>query len=104
MKPGLFPLYLTPLERFFCADDRPALPMAFVVVLDFTGVVDRPSFERALRDAIDRHPLLNAFIRPAKRGRPCWVGSKGDGPAVDWGDLSRPVELPRGERIDLASE
>ena len=101
---GLFPLHLTPLESFFHADDRPSHPMAFIIVLDFSGVVDRPAFEESLREAIRRHPFLNAYIRPAKRGIPCWVAAKGDGPTVDWGDLSQPISLPRGERIDLATE
>jgi hypothetical protein len=103
-KTGLFPLYLTPLERFFHADDRPTHPMAFIVVLDFTGIVDRPAFEAALREALERHPILNAYVRPVKRGRLCWVGAKGSGPTVDWGDLADPITQPRGERIDLANE
>jgi hypothetical protein len=101
---GLFPLHLTPLESFFHADDRPSHPMAFIIVLDFTGVVDRPAFEESLREALRRHSFLNAYIRPAKRGLPCWVAAKGDGPTVDWGDLSQAITLPRGERIDLATE
>jgi hypothetical protein len=103
-KLGLFPLYLTPLERFFCADNKPSHPMAFVVVLEFSGVVDCPAFEAALGEALQRHPLLNALIRPAKRSLPCWVKSKGTGPTVEWGDLTQPITLPRGELIDLASE
>jgi hypothetical protein len=103
-KTGLFPLYLTPLERFFYIDDRPSHPMAFVVALDFTGVVDRAAFEAALVDALRRHPLLQAFIRPVKRGLPCWVRAKDVLPSVDWGDLSKPIALPHGERIDLSTE
>jgi hypothetical protein len=101
---NLFPLYLTPIERFFCLDDRPSHPMAFLSVWEFSGVIDRPAFEGALADAIARHPLLHAFVRPAKRGQPCWVDSKGALPQVVWGDLARPITADRGERIDLAGE
>jgi len=101
---NLFPLYLTPLERYFCADDRPSHPMTFYSVYDFLGVVDRAAFEGAVRDALRRHPLLAAYVRPAKRGRLCWVAGKPPEAIVDWGTLSDPITPRGGERIDLANE
>jgi len=101
---NLFPLYLTPLERYFCADDRPSHPMTFYSVYDFLGVVDRAAFDGAVLDALGRHPLLSANVRPAKRGRLCWVAGKPSEAIVDWGDLSDPIRPRGGERIDLANQ
>jgi hypothetical protein len=101
---NLFPLYLTPLERFFCADDRPSHPMTFYSVYDFLGVVDRAAFEGAVLDALERHPLLSAHVRPAKQGRLCWVAGKPSESIFDWGSLSDPITPRGGERIDLANE
>jgi hypothetical protein len=101
---NLFPLYLTPLERYYCADDRPSHPMTFYSVYDFLGVVDRAAFEGAVLDALRRHPLLSAYVRPAKQGRLCWVAGKPSDRIVDWGDLSEPITPRGGERIDLANE
>jgi hypothetical protein len=103
-KSSLFPLYLSPLEQFFCLDNRPAHPMAFYSVYDFTGVVDRQAFQSAVEEALERHPLLNALVRPAKRNKPCWVAASGNGPKVDWGIYDDPIRPPQGERIDLTNE
>jgi hypothetical protein len=96
-----FPLYLTPLERYFLADDRPSHPMTFYSVYEFLGVVDRPAFEAAIVEALDRHPLLSAVVRPAKRGMLCWVAAEPSEPVVHWGDLSEPITPEGGERIDV---
>jgi hypothetical protein len=101
---NLFPLYLTPLERYFCADDRASHPMTFYSVYDFLGVVDRGAFEGAVRDALGRHPLLSAVVRPAKRGRLCWVAGKPSAEIIDWGEWADPIRPRGGERIDIANE
>ena len=103
-KTRLFPLHLSPIESLFCADDRPAFPMTFVLQFVFAGNVDRPAFEAALPAALVRHPLLRSLRKPAKRGLPCWVSAEGTAPVVDWGPEQEPLHLPNGERIDLAQE
>jgi hypothetical protein len=103
-KSSLFPLYLSPLEQFFCLDNRHSHPMAFYSVYDFTGVIDRQAFQASVEEALERHPLLNALVRPAKRNKPCWVAAPGPGPTVDWGSYDEPIVPPDGERIDLSKE
>ena len=100
----LFPLYLAPLERFFLADVGPEHPMTFTIRLDLTGVVRREAFERAIAAALKRHPLLHAYVRKAKRNRPCWVHA-GDGkPSIDWRSAEDPVICENGEHICLDRE
>ena len=100
----LFPLYFSPIETLFVADSRPDYPMAFIVQLIFSGKVDRTSFETALHEALERHPFLVSFCQLAKRGLPCWVIAEGMIPVVHWGREGEPLELPRGESFDLATE
>ncbi len=99
-----FPLHLAPIDDFFCLDDRPDYPMTFTAQLFFTGEVDRDAFEPALLEALQRHPLLRALIKPAKSQKPCWVSAGGRLPRVNWGRLGEPYELEDGEAIDLSSE
>ena len=100
----LFPLYFSPIESMFVADSRPDYPMAFILQLIFSGNVDRPSFETALSAALKRHPMLIAHRKLAKRGLPCWVMADEMMPIVDWGKEGEPIQFPRGELIDLATE
>lgn len=101
---NVFPLHLAPIDAFFCADDRAAYPMTSVIHLDFTGEILQDPFEAALDEALIRHPLLKALIRPAKRSMPCWVPATGIRPQVNWGDFNQPITCPNGEAIDLSRE
>jgi hypothetical protein len=100
----IFPLHLTPIEKFLLADDRPHCPMAFVIDLTFAGVLDRAAFDAALAEAVQRHPLLVSLVRPAKRKTLCWVSSNGQMPFVDWAKEGVPITLPNGEWINLHDE
>ena len=100
----LFPLYFSPIESLFLADDRPDYPMAFIVQLAFSGNVNRAAFEAALPNALARHPLLSSHRKLAKQGLPCWVPTTATLPMVDWGVEGDPIELPNGESIDLEKE
>ena len=102
--PNVFPLLLTPIDGFYCADDSSRFPMTSIIYMDFEGEIDRESFELALDDALVRHPLLGAHIRLAKRGLPCWVPAKEAEPQVDWGTSNDPVELLGEEGFDLEHE
>ena len=100
----LFPLYFSPIESLFMADDRPDYPMAFIVQMTFTGNVNREAFETALLAALARHPLLKSHRQLAKQGLPCWVSAPDTMPVVDWGNEGDPVEMPQGESINLEIE
>ena len=100
----VFPLHLAPIDDFFCLDDRPEYPMTFTAHLFFTGEVHRDAFEPSLTEALQRHPLLRALIKPAKAEKPCWVSAGDRFPRVDWGQLGEPFEFEDREAIDLATE
>ena len=50
-------------------DDQPNYPMTFVVQLDFSGKIDRQLFQKAVDQAMERHPMLRAVVQPAKSSR-----------------------------------
>jgi len=100
----LFPLYFSPIESLFIADDRPDYPMAFIVQMTFSGRVNRAAFDEALPFALARHPLLKSHRQLAKKGLPCWVPASDTMPLVDWGNEGDPIDLPHGESINLEKE
>ncbi len=100
----LFPLYFSPIESLFVADDRPDYPMAFIVQMTFAGNVQQAAFKSALSAALDRHPLLKSHRQLAKQGLPCWVPAPETMPIVDWGNHEDPIDLPNGESINLEVE
>lgn len=99
----IFPLHLAPIDAFFMTDDTVRYPMTSVIHVDFTGSMQRVAFEGALSEALERHPLLAAVIRPAKRGELCWVFDPDVHPPVDWAPPGVLLDLPQGERIDLTN-
>jgi hypothetical protein len=103
-KKRLFPMHLTPFENYMLMDDRRQYPMTFIVTFEFSGNLVRDDFAAAIDEALDRHPLLQAIIQPAKQNRDCWVDAKGLKPKLDWGDLDDPVEFVDSEFIDLRRE
>ena len=82
-------------------DDRSEYPMTFVVQMEFAGTLDRAAITRALPLALQRHPLYQAVIQPAKGGRDGWVAASDPTVTIDWGDLDAPIELQDGEAIDI---
>lgn len=100
----LFPLYLTPFEEYMLWDDRADYPMTFVVNMEFDGKLDRDAITNALPLALSRHPLLQANVKPAKKNRDCWVAAERPAVEISWGAIDEPLELPRGEAIDLRQE
>ncbi|QDS90330.1 acyltransferase PapA5 [Rosistilla ulvae] len=102
--PRTLPLNLTPFEDYMIWDDRPEYPMTFVVQMEFAGTIDREAIEAALPDALERHPLLQAIVQPAKGNRDCWVNAPQPEIAIDWGDLAKPIDLPAGEAIDVRQD
>lgn len=101
----IFPLHLTPIEKFLLADDRPKYPMAFVIDVVLSGTLDRDAFDVALSESLARHPLLKSLIRPAKQNALCWVSAKGQRPYVDWAKADVPITFPNNDEwIDLRDE
>lgn len=100
----LFPLHLTPFENYMLVDDSAAYPMTFVVQLEFSGKLDRGAFEKAVGQALPRHPLLCCVVQPAKQDRDCWVLPNDVALRVDWGDLNTPLAFVDGEFLDLRRE
>ncbi|MFO7907529.1 MAG: hypothetical protein ACQESR_23695 [Planctomycetota bacterium] len=101
----IFPLHLTPIEKFLLADDRPKYPMAFVIDMALSGTLDRDAFDVALRESLARHPLLKSLIRPAKQNALCWVSASGQYPYVDWAEADAPITFPNhDEWINLHDE
>ena len=105
-KQRLFPLHVTPFENYMLTDDRPDYPTTFIVQFDFSGNLDRKAFKASIDEALERHPLLRALIRPAKLNRDCWVDAGNVRPMVHFGELDEPIEFPGAgvERIDLHNE
>ncbi|MEZ6088814.1 MAG: hypothetical protein R3C05_12470 [Pirellulaceae bacterium] len=68
----ILPLHLSAFEDYMVWDDRPEYPMTFVVQMEFDGQIDRRAMEEALTLALQRHPLLQAIVQPAKGRRDCW--------------------------------
>ncbi|RLS77906.1 MAG: hypothetical protein DWI00_04480, partial [Planctomycetota bacterium] len=69
---GIFPLPLTPLERFLVRCDTRQSSMVMRVVLRFTGDYQAGILIETLRRAMQRHPFLSCRLS-GHRFRPHWV-------------------------------
>ena len=97
MNEELFPLPLTPFERYMLADDRREYPMTFVAQFDFQGTINRGFWEAAFSDALDRHPLLTSVVQ-AKR---FWRLTS-ERPSIIWLTQGKEIVPEGGEYLDLA--
>lgn len=70
--PGIFPLPLTPLERFLVRCDTRNSSMVIRVALRFTGECQPIILTNALGEAVRRHPLLSCRLS-GDRFRQYWV-------------------------------
>ncbi|MCC9600879.1 hypothetical protein LOC67_09900 [Stieleria sp. JC731] len=91
-----FPLYVPPIDWFFLTDDSPRYTMSFFLDLDFSGQLDQATFEAAVEEALQRHPLLFCRVAPEKNDRLCWVLSPKDIAPVDWADGQTPIDMGNG--------
>ena len=86
------------------ADNQPGYPMISVIQLQLAGQVDRPAFEGALAEALQRHPLLRALIKTAKRGLPCWTVVGVPPTPLKWSCGATPDMHDPDVPIDLSKE
>ena len=95
------PLRFSPFERYMLRDDRASHPMTFTIRLKFAGRFDEPAFERAVLQAVERHPLLRARLEGDRPSRFTWVASPDPRPYLDVAPLGAPLRFPGSEQIDL---
>lgn len=84
-------------------DESPGYPMTFIVQISFEGDLERDAFASAVQQALLRHPLLRAIIRPKKQNRDCWVAAEGDF-SVRFLEQDQDIEFEQGEFIDLRND
>jgi NRPS condensation-like uncharacterized protein len=99
---GLFPLPLTPLEAFMFADTSPGYSMLCDCELQFTGEIDRGTFDRGLQFALERNPLLRSLV-VTKGKASTWVSTERL-PAVDWAPMGEPFHDYYDTHIDLKTD
>lgn len=98
MDDQIFPLPLTAFEQFMLTDDRPDYPMTFTLCYEFTGQIDRQSWERAYHLALDRHPLLTACISRQTR----WIPAS-QRREILWMEAGASLLPENDESLDLRS-
>ncbi|PQO44272.1 hypothetical protein [Blastopirellula marina] len=97
---NLFPLPLSPVEKFMVADGRPQYPMMCDVEARFQGTIERGPFEEALQFALERAPLFCSVIERDKKRGDVWMLTE-KRPEVDWGVYGEPYAERYDELIDL---
>ncbi len=85
-------------------DDTPRYPMTFIVQLILRGNLHQEAFNLAIKEALERHPLLTAMIGPGKQNQDCWLNKEDRFPRVDWAAVDDPIEFTESEFIDLRRE
>lgn len=96
-------LPLTTFEEFLLWEDRSAYPWSCFVRFRFSGRVDRPAFEQAVRTIMPRHPLLCAKVVEQGR-RLYWQAVEDPMPEIDWIDASPGDSFPRATHQNLREE
>lgn len=102
--PPVFPLLLSPFERYMVMDDTNDYPMSFVLIVKLKGTVDRTVFEQAVVFALKRHPLLMSLVANVKGQGWSWVPVADPAPQIDWEQNGSPLRVPEEQRIDLTRE
>lgn len=68
----IFPLPLSPLEKYLFWDDRPDQPMTSYVELEFVGSLNVDLWRQACREILAHHPLLQANV-VERNGELYWI-------------------------------
>jgi len=82
-EPSLFPLPLSPFERYVMADDRLTYPMTSIIEVELDGEADREALNAGFAETLTRHPLLTARMKLGLWGSR-WVGPHSQPPALQW--------------------
>lgn len=101
---AVFPLPLSPFERYMIADNTDQYPMSFVLIVRLKGNLQRAAFENAVGAAIRRHPLLMSRVANVRDRGSCWIPVADPRPQLNWTENGETLREPDRERIDLASE
>jgi NRPS condensation-like uncharacterized protein len=80
----LYPLELEAFDRMMLDEDSRRRPMVYPQILELTGKLQRPAFEKALRLALDRHPLFESRLSLNAQGVPYWRASNKHSVKVTW--------------------
>jgi len=95
-------LRLTPFEEYMLLDDRARWPMTFFFKVTLHGCLDHATWERAIAEAVVRHPLLNSLlIGDAATGYFWSEPSPAIPPTVRWDGLQGPPTFAEGRTLDL---
>jgi len=100
----LFPLPISPFERYMLLDDSNEYPMSFVLIVNLKGCLHRVSFEQSALFAIERHPLLMSRVGHVRGKGQCWLPEPTPAVPIDWQDGGQPVRNSVRQRIDLTRE
>lgn len=100
---SLFPLRLSPFEKFIVWDERPPHPMNSFIELHFESLLDRDILRQALTRAVHRNPLLACRIVESD-GEPCWHYDADYVPALRMESDDPPLRNGWPIPIDLWSE
>ena len=100
----LFPLRLSPFERYMLQDDSRSYPMSFVLIVNLTGNLVREAFEQAMLFAVKRHPLLMSLVGRIPGNGLCWIPLANPVPEIDWREEAHPPQDRVQERINLTRE
>jgi len=101
---NIFPLPLSPFEKYLLADDRPTHPMAFAIEVDFAGRFHRPALAAALVEVLKRHPLLRARVQHSSKHGYVWVLGEESQPTIVWQVGAAPLIALEQEKINLDRE
>lgn len=80
----LYPIELEAFDRMMLDEDSPRRPMVYPQILELTGKLQRPAFESALRQALERNPLFESQLCRNAQGTPYWRSSAKHSVKVLW--------------------
>lgn len=86
MSDSIFPMPLTPFERFFLYRHTPEYPNLMYVSFTFRGQMDRELAAEATDIMLTRHPLMAAQVEQRSMGKFVWVESNNREKAFQWID------------------
>lgn len=100
----MFPLRLSPFEESFLLDDHTGSALDILLGMELRGEVDRQAFELAFRQALERHPLLQAQPRRTRSGRYEWVLDNRYPAELLWREVDDPTAAQPSESKVYATD